>query len=92
MYITLQFAAHVALGSYLMNLGDRLPTPALVLGWGGWRLGLFVLGVAMENRPWALRLEYARLLLNLPLMGLGQWLVALECRGAGVGGGAELRA
>ncbi len=73
-YITLQFAAHVALGSYLMNLGDSLPTSALVLGWVWVAFGLFVLGVAMENRPWALRLEYARLLLNLPLMGLAQSL------------------
>jgi alkylglycerol monooxygenase len=73
-YITLQFAAHVALGSYLMNLGDSLPTSALVLGWVWVAFGLFVLGVAMENRPWALKLEYARLLLNLPLMGLAQAL------------------
>lgn len=73
-YITLQFAAHVALGSYLMNLGDSLPTAALVLGWAWVAFGLFVLGVAMENRPWALRLEYTRLLLNLPLMGLAQSL------------------
>ncbi|MDB6143422.1 MAG: hypothetical protein JWP80_2466 [Pseudomonas sp.] len=73
-YITLQFAAHVALGSYLMNLGDSLPTSALVLGWVWVAFGLFVLGVAMENRPWAIKLEYARLVLCLPLMGLAQSL------------------
>ncbi|WP_397450529.1 sterol desaturase family protein [Pseudomonas sp. NA-150] len=73
-YITLQFAAHVALGSYLMNMGDSLSTSALVLGWVWMAFGLFVLGVAMENRAWAIRLEYVRILLNLPLMGLAQSL------------------
>ena len=90
-YITLQFAAHVALGSYLMNLGDRLPTPALVLGWVWVASGLFVLGVAMENRPWALEAGVRRLLLQPAADGAGAMAVALECRGAGVGGGAELR-
>ncbi|WP_216573114.1 hypothetical protein, partial [Vibrio cholerae] len=69
-YIALQFAAYVGFGSYLMNFGERLPTTALVLGWGAMALGLFTLGVALENRPWALKAELARLALNVPLVWL----------------------
>lgn len=69
-YIALQFAAYVGFGSYLMNVGEGLPTAALVLGWSGMALGLFTLGVALENRPWALKAELARLALNVPLVWL----------------------
>ncbi|MNP32947.1 hypothetical protein D3C76_1261530 [compost metagenome] len=69
----LQFCAYIALGSYLMNLETSLPVAALVLGWGAVAFGLFVLGVALENRPWALRLELLRLASNLPLV----WLAPL---------------
>ena len=72
-YIALQFAAYVGFGSYLMNVGERLPTSALVLGWGTMALGLFTLGVALENRPWTLKAELARLALNVPLV----WLAPL---------------
>lgn len=71
-YVTVQFALHAALGSYLLGMGDSLPMPALILGWVWVTFGLFVLGVALENRPWAIKLECARLGLNLPLMGLAQ--------------------
>ena len=70
LYIAVQFAAYVALGSYLLNLGETLPTPALLLGWGYMALGLFVLGAGLENRPWALKLEWLRLGLNVPLVWL----------------------
>lgn len=56
-YIALQFAVYVGLGSYLLNLGEHLAPQALLLGWGYMALGLFVLGAGLENRPWALRLE-----------------------------------
>ena len=69
-YVALQFGMYVALGSYLMNLEHSLSTGALVLGWGAVAFGLFVLGVALENRPWALRLELLRLAANLPLVWL----------------------
>ena len=59
-YIALQFAAYVGFGSYLMNFGEGLPTAALVLGWSAMALGLFTLGVALENRPWALKAELVR--------------------------------
>lgn len=72
-YIALQFAAYVGFGSYLMNFGEGLPTAALVLGWSAMALGLFTLGVALENRPWALKAELVRLGLNVPLV----WLAPL---------------
>ncbi|SUD47147.1 fatty acid hydroxylase family protein [Pseudomonas fluorescens] len=72
-YIALQFAAYVGLGSYLMNVGEGMPTAALVLGWSVMALGLFTLGVALENRPWVLKAELLRLGLNVPLV----WLAPL---------------
>jgi sterol desaturase/sphingolipid hydroxylase (fatty acid hydroxylase superfamily) len=70
LYVALQFTVYIALGSYLMNLADSLSTAALVLGWSAVAFGLFVLGVALENRPWALKLELLRLALNVPLVWL----------------------
>lgn len=69
-YIAAQFAVYLALGSYLLNLGETLSPQALMLGWGYMALGLFVLGAGLENRPWALKLEWLRLALNLPLVWL----------------------
>jgi hypothetical protein len=73
LYVLLQFCVYIALGSYLMNLQPSLPTTALMLGWSAVALGLFVLGVALENRPWALKLELLRLASNVPLA----WLAPL---------------
>jgi hypothetical protein len=70
LYVVLQFCVYIALGSYLMNLEQSLPTAALVLGWSAVALGLFTLGVALENRPWALKLELLRLASNVPLVWL----------------------
>jgi len=70
LYVLLQFCVYIALGSYLMNLEPKLSVTALVLGWGAVAFGLFVLGVALENRPWALKLELVRLASNLPLAWL----------------------
>lgn len=79
LYVAVQFSGYVALGSYLLGAGERLPMAALLLGWWLMAFGLFVLGAALENRPWALRLELARLLLNLPALWLagqvGLWPV-----------------
>lgn len=72
-YVGLQFGVYVALGSYLLNLERSLPTAALLLGWGVVAFGLFVLGVALENRPWAGKMEVLRLASNLPLV----WLAPL---------------
>ncbi|TBN46408.1 sterol desaturase family protein [Pseudomonas sp. BGI-2] len=70
LYVALQFCVYIALGSYLMNLEPRLPTAALVLGWSAVALGLFTLGMALENRPQALKLELLRLASNVPLVWL----------------------
>ncbi|MHB2250508.1 sterol desaturase family protein [Pseudomonas fitomaticsae] len=72
-YVGLQFGVYVALGSYLLNLERSLPTAALLLGWGAVAFGLFVLGVALENRPWAGKMDVLRLASNLPLV----WLAPL---------------
>ena len=69
-YVALQFCVYIALGSYLMNLERSLPTAALLLGWGAVVFGVFALGVSLENRPWALKVELLRLGLNVPLVGL----------------------
>lgn len=70
LYVTLQFAVYVALGSYLMDNAGRMSPSALVLGWALMAFGLFVLGAALEDRPWAGRLELARLLSNAPALYL----------------------
>lgn len=67
-YVAAQFCVYIALCSYLMNLEQSLPTPALVLGWSAVAFGLFALGVALENRPWALKVELLRLASNVPLV------------------------
>jgi len=73
LYVVLQFVVYVALGSYLMNAGPHLSLPALWLGALVIGFGLFVLGTALENRPWALKLEVLRLALNLPAYALAGW-------------------
>lgn len=73
LYIGAQFCLYIALGSYLMNLEQGLPAAALLLGWGAVASGLFVLGVALENRPWAVKLEVVRLASN----GLLVWLAPM---------------
>lgn len=69
-YVAAQLVGYVALGSYLMEVADRVPTAALVLGWALMAFGLFVLGALLENRPWAVRLELLRLLANAPALYL----------------------
>lgn len=69
-YVAAQFVVYVALGSYLMDVADRVPAAALVLGWSLMAFGLFVLGALLENRPWSARLELARLCLNAPALYL----------------------
>lgn len=71
LYVALQFAVYAGLGSYLMEVAERVPPAALVLGWTLMAFGLFVLGVALENRPWAARLELLRLASNGPALYLG---------------------
>lgn len=69
-YVAAQFVVYVALGSYLMEVAERVPTAALVLGWALMAFGLFVLGALLEDRPWAVRMERVRLLVNAPALYL----------------------
>ncbi|KIY41562.1 membrane protein [Pseudomonas sp. 10-1B] len=69
-YVVAQFVLYVALGSYLMDVAERVSASALVLGWALMAFGLFVLGALLENRPWAVRLELARLLSSAPALYL----------------------
>lgn len=69
-YVVAQFAVYVALGSYLMQVAEQVRPAALLLGWTVMVFGLFVLGTTLENRPWARRLELARLALNVPALYL----------------------
>ena len=73
LYVLAQFCVYIALGSYLMNFERALSTPALMLGLVAVAAGLFVLGAALENRPWAWKAELLRLASNLPLV----WLAPL---------------
>lgn len=60
-YAALQFTLYLLGGSYLLAKGDGMGLPALLLG-GGWlAFGLFAIGAWLENRPWAMGLELARL-------------------------------
>jgi hypothetical protein len=69
-YVGAQFSLYTLLGSYLLSNGEVLPWPALIVGWLWVASGLFVFGVALENRPWALKLEGLRLAANWPLLAL----------------------
>ncbi|WP_271104484.1 sterol desaturase family protein [Pseudomonas tohonis] len=70
LYAALQFVGYLLGGSYLLGAGDGLPLGAVLLGWGWVAFGLFVIGAWLENRPWALRLELARLTANVPVLWL----------------------
>jgi len=60
-YAALQFMLYLLGGSYLLAKGGGMGLPALLLG-GGWlAFGLFAIGAWLENRPWAMGLELARL-------------------------------
>ena len=72
-YVALQFCVYIALGSDLMGQAQHLSITALLLGWGAVAWGLFALGVMLENRPWALKVELLRLGSNVPLV----WLAPL---------------
>lgn len=74
LYAALQFVGYVVGGSYLLGAGEGMPLGAVLLGWGWMAFGLFVIGAWLENRPWALRLELARLALNLPVLWLADAL------------------
>ncbi|WP_339513879.1 sterol desaturase family protein [Pseudomonas sp. RL_15y_Pfl2_60] len=73
-YAVLQFSLYVLGGSYLMANAGQLSVPVLLVGclWVGF--GLYCIGMWLENRDWAARIELLRLAINLPLL----WLADLQ--------------
>lgn len=82
LYALLQFACYLLAGVWLLAHGDALSLSAVLLGCAWIALGLYSIGIWLENRGWALRLEWLRLALNLPALWLaGQLgLLALDMR------------
>ncbi len=67
-YAALQFSLYVVGGTSLMGLGADLSLAQMLLGVAWMAVGLFVIGIWLENRPSAIRLEVLRLLLNPPAL------------------------
>ena len=88
-YAGLQFVLYVVAGTWLLGIGSEASLTGLWLAWAWMAFGLYVLGVWLENRPWARPLELVRLLANwpalwagaalglLPMGSSGWWLLAL---------------
>ncbi|WAJ37965.1 sterol desaturase family protein [Pseudomonas sp. GOM7] len=76
-YALLQFACYLLAGVWLLAQGDVLSLSAALLGCAWIALGLYSMGVWLENRGWALRLECLRLALNLPALWLAERLAML---------------
>ena len=66
----------------MLAQGESLSLSAMLLGCGWIAMGLYSIGVWLESRGWALRLEWLRLALNLPALWLaGQFdLLAVDAR------------
>lgn len=69
-YAVLQMLTYVLGTTALLLMARELPLAALLAGWLWIAGGLYVIGMWLEDRPSALRLECLRLLLNLGLAGL----------------------
>ena len=78
LYAGVQFSLYVLGGTLLLGMGDKLSPAQMLLGVGWMAVGLYVLGVWLENRAHAKRLEVARVLLNLPLTWLAVQLSLLS--------------
>lgn len=84
-YVGVQFALYVVGGTYLLAISDSLPPDLLLASWAWVAFGLYSLGVCLENRPWARRLEVLRLLSNVPLLLALQQAALLPVNIAGWG-------
>ncbi len=71
-YVALQFVGYVAAGSFLLANGDTQALGVLLASCAWMAFGLYVLGVWLENRPYAMGLEALRLLLNAPALWLAE--------------------
>jgi hypothetical protein len=70
LYAGVQFSLYVAGGTLLLGMGGELSLAQTLLGVTWMAVGLYIIGIWLENRPSAKRLEVLRLLLNLPLAWL----------------------
>jgi len=74
LYAGAQFSLYVLGGTVLLGMGDTLSLAQALLGIAWMALGLYVIGVWLENRASAKRLDVLRLLLNLPAVWLAMHL------------------
>lgn len=74
LYAGAQFGLYVLGGTVLLGMGDTLSLAQALLGIAWMALGLYVIGVWLENRASAKRLDVLRLLLNLPAVWLAMHL------------------
>lgn len=84
-YALLQFVCYLLAGVWLLAQGESLALAALLLACLWVALGLCSIGLWLENRPGAARLEYLRLLLNVPALWLAGALGALSLDGGAWG-------
>ncbi|MGG2399232.1 sterol desaturase family protein [Pseudomonas sp. SH1-B] len=82
-YALLQFVCYLLAGVWLLARGESLAMAAILLACLWMALGLCSIGLWLENRAFAVRLECLRLALNLPVFWLAQVLGALTLDGAG---------
>jgi alkylglycerol monooxygenase len=75
-----QFSLYVAGGTLLLGMGGELSLAQTLLGVLWMALGLYIIGIWLENRANAKRLEILRLLLNLPLAWLALQLDLLPAQ------------
>jgi len=72
LYAALQFAVYVLGITWLLMVSASHGFSHVLVGWCWAAFGLYAIGVWLENRPLARRLELARLLLNVPALWLLQ--------------------
>ena len=71
-YATLQFAGYVLGTTWLLVVAAEHGFGDTLIGWCWAAFGLYSIGVWLENRAWAGKLELLRLLLNVPALWLMQ--------------------
>jgi len=71
-YAALQFAGYVLGTTWLLVVAAEHGFGDTLIGWCWAAFGLYSIGVWLENRAWAIKLEVVRLLLNVPALWLMQ--------------------
>lgn len=85
-YAGLQFAAYVVAGTWLLGIGAGVSEVALCLACAWMAFGLYAIGALLENRPWALGVELARLAMHWPAFWLASALGLLPMGALGWAG------